>query len=159
MSNYNDQALPPICLPFVYLMSCTSLNLLPFPLCFCILQAIKIWWLESPANMQLFFLIYKCTLLELHNKEGCSKSLSTSLVNSLICFCLKIGDATPLKQYVLCNIKQWLKLRKSSKETARCRDHPCRSFRMPRNEDSQNMNPPSTSESPETIGLVSSIAL
>ena len=61
---------------------------------------------------------------------------------------LKIGDTTFLKQYVLCNIKQRLKLQKSSKETVRCRDHPCRSFRMPRNKDSQNMNP---LESPETI--------
>ena len=34
---------------------------------------------------------------------------------------LKTGDATSLKQYVLCSIKQRLKLRKSSKEKARCR--------------------------------------
>ena len=32
-----------------------------------------------------------------------------------------------------------LELRKSSKETACCREHPSRNFRMPRNEDSQNM--------------------
>ena len=49
------------------------------------------------------------------------------------------------------HVTQSLKLRKSSKETACCRDLPSRSFRTPRNEDSQNMKPLSTSDSPETI--------
>ena len=52
---------------------------------------------------------------------------------------------------VLCDVTQSLKLRKSSKETACCRDHPSWSFRMPRNKGSQNMKPLLTSDSPETI--------
>ena len=64
----------------------------------------------------------------------------------------KIGDATFLKMYYVTSQKA-LKLRKSSKETARCRNHPSPSFRKPRNEDSQNIKPQSTSESPETILL------
>ena len=51
----------------------------------------------------------------------------------------------------LCDVTQSLKLRKSSKETARCKDHPSQSFRTPRNEDSQNLKSLSTSESPKTI--------
>ena len=50
------------------------------------------------------------------------------------------------------DITKSLKLRKSS-EMAHCRDHPFRSFRTPRNEDSHSMKPLSTSESPETILL------
>ena len=49
---------------------------------------------------------------------------------------------------VLCDVTQSLKLRKSSKETACCRDYPSRTFRTPRNKDSQNMKPLSTSDSP-----------
>ena len=52
---------------------------------------------------------------------------------------------------VLCDVTQSLKLWKSSKETTCCRDHPSRSFRTPRNEDSQNTKPLSTSDSLETI--------
>ena len=51
----------------------------------------------------------------------------------------------------LCDVTQSLRPRKSSKETARCRDHPSWSFRTPRNQDSQNLKSLSTSESPKTI--------
>ena len=76
-----------------------------------------------------------------------------SLVNCLFNFCsvwFKNWWRTVFKN-VLCDVTQSLKLRKSSKEMARCRDHPSRSFWMPRNEDSQSMKPLSTSQSPETI--------
>ena len=49
---------------------------------------------------------------------------------------------------VLC---ESLNLQKSSKEMARCRDHPSWSFQMRRNQDSQNMKPLSTLESPEAL--------
>ena len=52
---------------------------------------------------------------------------------------------------VICDVTQSLKLRKSSKETAHCRDHPSRSFRTPRNKDSHNMKSLLTSESRKTI--------
>ena len=54
-------------------------------------------------------------------------------------------------QNVLCDITQAMKLWNSSKETVCCRDHPSWSFRTPRNEDSLNLKPLSTSESPKTI--------
>ena len=76
-----------------------------------------------------------------------------SLVNCLSNFCsmrFKNWWRNVFKN-VLCDVTQSLKLRKNSKETACCRDHSSRSFRTPRNEDSQNMKPPSTSDSPETI--------
>ena len=66
---------------------------------------------------------------------------------------LKMGDATSSKMYYVTSHKAWKYVRKSSKETAYCRDHPSRSFQTPRNEDSQNMMPLSTSNSPETILL------
>ena len=54
---------------------------------------------------------------------------------------------------MLCDVTQSLKLQKSSKETAHCRSHPSRSFRTPRNENSQNMKLLSTPESPDKILL------
>ena len=52
---------------------------------------------------------------------------------------------------VLCDVTQVMTLWNSAKETARSRDHPSRGFRTPRNEDSQNLKPLSTSESAKTI--------
>ena len=76
-----------------------------------------------------------------------------SLVNCLFNFCSVLFKNwwRNVFKNVLCDITQSLKLRKSSKETACCWDHPSRSFQMPRNKDSQNMRPLSTSDSPETI--------
>ena len=56
---------------------------------------------------------------------------------------------------VLCDVRQVVTLWNSAKETARRRDHSSRSFRTPRNEDSQNLKPLSTSESAKTILLTS----
>ena len=47
--SYNDRALPPHVYPHVYLMSCMWLSQ-AFPLCFCILQAIKNLRREQPGN-------------------------------------------------------------------------------------------------------------
>ena len=76
-----------------------------------------------------------------------------SLVNCLFNFCsvrCKNWWRNIFKN-VLYDVTQSLKLRKSSQETACCRDHPSRSFRTPRNEDSQNTKPLPISDSPETI--------
>ena len=76
-----------------------------------------------------------------------------SLVNSLFHFCsmwFKNWWRHVFKN-VLCDIRQVVTQRNSSKETARSRDHPSRSFRTPRNEDSQNLKPLSTSESAKTL--------
>ena len=76
-----------------------------------------------------------------------------STAYSIFVLCgFKIGDTTSLK-IVSCDVTRSLKLRKSSKETACCRNHVSRSFRTPRNEDSQNVKHLTTSESPETILL------
>ena len=66
-----------------------------------------------------------------------------SLVNCLFNFWL---SKLVTQRLVLCDVTQSLKLRRSSKELARCRNHLSQSFRTPRNEDSQNMKPLLTSK-------------
>lgn len=103
----------------------------------------------SRFQSKLHSRILLVTFLDYFSACGGGKNgLVRGLFHSILCG-LKIGDTPSL----LYDVTQSLKLWKTSKEKAHCRDHPSQSFRTPINKDLQDLKPLSTSENPKTISL------